>query len=63
MAKIKNMGSNEIIYEYISIHLDIAYDHTRRSHKLAYERRNKLSDELVRRGLLTEEQAGKLSIA
>ena len=63
MAKIKSMESNEIVYEYIMIHLDLAYDNTRRSHKLAFERRNKLSDELVRRGLLTEEQAGKLSLA
>lgn len=53
-------ANNEIIYEYVNTQLGVANDHTRRGKKGAMARIEKLGNELVKRGLLTQEQAEDL---
>lgn len=53
-------SDNEIIYEYVATQLNVANDHTRRGKKGAMARIERLGNELVRRGLLTTEQAEDL---
>jgi hypothetical protein len=65
-AKLKSKGEkmkkqdNEIVYEFVLTKLMTAYDDTRRGKKGAIEKADKLGAELVRRGLLTQEQADNL---
>ena len=51
---------NEIVYEYVATQLSVANDHTRRGKKGAMKRIEKLGNELVKRELLTNEQAKEL---
>ena len=51
---------NEIIYEYVLSRILLAYDQTRRGKKGATARIEKLGNELVKRKLLTQEQADEL---
>ena len=53
-------ADNDIIYEYVATQLNVANDHTRRGKKGAMNRIEKLGNELVKRGLLTNEQAEDL---
>lgn len=50
-------SNNEILAEYISTLLSWVYDTTRRGQEGKRRRIKKLGDELVSRGLLTQEKA------
>lgn len=52
----------EIVYSYVTEQLNVALDHTRRSKKGAMAKIEKYGNELVKRGLLTQEQADYLMI-
>lgn len=51
--------NNEIVREYIATMLSWAYDSTRRGQESKRRKIKKLGDELVERGLLTQEDADK----
>ena len=51
---------NKIVYEYVIAQLLLAMDNTRRGKKGLLTKIDKYGAELVRRGLLTEEQADEL---
>ena len=51
---------HNLVYEYCLIQIQLAYDHTRRGKKGKFERLEKLSDRLVKQGLLTQEEAIEL---
>jgi hypothetical protein len=52
--------NNEIVYEYVLTQLLLAMDDTRRGKKGAIVKIDKYGAELVKRGLLTQEQADEL---
>ena len=51
--------TNELVYEYIATILKWVYDDTRRGQEGKRRKIKKLGDELVARGLLTQEDANK----
>ena len=54
------MTNDKLIYEYVLTKMEIANDYTRRSKKGKMAKVEKLGKELVKRGLLTQEQADEL---
>lgn len=54
------MTNDKIIYEYVLTQLEVAHDYTRRGKKTKQAKIEKLGKELVKRELLTQEQADEL---
>ena len=54
------MTNDKLIYEYVLTKMEIANDYTRRSKKGKMAKVEKLGKELVKRELLTQEQADEL---
>ena len=54
------MTNDKLVYEYVHTHLEVAYDGTRRGKKTKQAKIERLGKELVKRELLTQEQADEL---
>lgn len=59
-GKVMRKTTNEIVYEYVKTQLQVSQDFTRRGKKGAMTRIERLGNELVKRELLTQEQADEL---
>lgn len=60
MGKIKDLDNKALIYLYVEAQLDMAYDTSRRGKKKQLDKIEKLGNEIVKRGLLLEDDAEKL---
>ena len=54
------MTNDKLVYEYVLTQLEVAHDYTRRGKKTKMAKIERLGKELVKRELLTQEQADEL---
>lgn len=60
MNRIKDFDNKTLIFLYVEAQLNMAYDTSRRGKKKQLDKIEKLGNEIVKRGLLAEEDAEKL---